>query len=123
MFDSNCQLSLCTQHDPWWKDIALTVDVFHHETKHSAADLHCQEHCNPAAFPELQKEDGGWYFNSSIAEQTNVWLAGYNSMFREMNVDRYNFILDELIMRRNRRVKRNLDRDGLMPGYWSADLL
>lgn len=119
MFDSNCGLMKCVQHDPWWQDIALSVDVFHFDKKHSVTDIFCQEHCNPAAYEELKRNDGSWYFNSSIAEQTNAWLAGYNAICREMTVDRFNFFLDEMIMRRNRQVISKLRADGQMPGYWS----
>lgn len=118
MFDNNCGLKKCVQNEAWWKDIELTVDVFHFDKKHSIKDTFCQEHCNPAAYPELQKPDGGWFFNSSIAEQTNVWFAGYNAICREMTVDRFNFFLDELIIRRNRRNIQKLQAAGQLPGYW-----
>lgn len=120
MFDNNCGLRRCTQDDLWWDDIELTVDVFHHQSKHSLNDLLCQTRCNPAAYPELQSEDGGWFFNSSIAEQTNVWLAGYNAMCREMGVDLFNFFLDEMIIRRNREVVTKLKEQGKMPSYWTG---
>jgi hypothetical protein len=76
-FDNNCPLAKMVKDDPFFHDIGLTVDVFHFKSKHSETDTFCQTHCNPAAFPELSTEDSkGWYFNSSIAEQTNVWLGG-----------------------------------------------
>ncbi|KAF8802114.1 hypothetical protein BYT27DRAFT_7226507 [Phlegmacium glaucopus] len=72
-------------------------------SKHSETDTFFQENCNPAAYPELVSEDNkGWYFNSSIAEQTNVWLGSYHAICREMLVDKYTFFLDEMILRRNR---------------------
>jgi hypothetical protein len=62
-------------------------------------DTFCQSHCNPAAFPELEEEQGkAWFFNSSIAEQANVWLDSYHSICHEMLVDKYNFFLDEMIV-------------------------
>ncbi|THG92456.1 hypothetical protein EW026_g8455 [Hermanssonia centrifuga] len=79
-FDNNCCLKLSVKDDPFFKNIGLTVDVFHFKCKHSTKDLFCQQNCNPAAYPELMRNDGGWYFNSSIAEQTNVWIAGYNAI-------------------------------------------
>lgn len=96
---------------------ALPVDVFHHKTKHKETDVECQQHCNPANFPELLSDDGGWVFNTSIAEQTNVWLGGYHSMLREMTVEKYNFFLDELIMRKNEVIKHKLEVDGQLPSY------
>ena len=69
------------QNDPYFKDIGLTVDVFHFKSKHAETDIFCQTNCNPIAYPELLSDDGeGWYFNSSIAEQTNVWLGGYHAI-------------------------------------------
>ncbi|EIW78606.1 hypothetical protein CONPUDRAFT_27070, partial [Coniophora puteana RWD-64-598 SS2] len=62
----------------------------------------CQKYCNPALFPDLQTDDGtGWWFNTSIAEQTNVWLGSYHAMVREMTSVRFNFFLDEMIRLRN----------------------
>ena len=72
--------------DPAFANVALPVDVFHFKCKHSEKDTFCQENCNPALFPELISDDGkGWYFNSSIAEQTNVWLGGFHAICREMS--------------------------------------
>ncbi|KAF8225188.1 hypothetical protein L208DRAFT_1020343, partial [Tricholoma matsutake] len=56
-----------------------------------------------------------WYFNSLIAEQTNVWLGGYHSICREMVVDNYHFFLDEMVMRRNRMTKMKLEKEGKQP--------
>ena len=118
-FDNNCTLARMVKDDPFFQDIALTVDVFHFKSKHSETDVFCQSHCNPAAFPELSGKDGqGWYFNSSIAEQTNVWLGGYHSMCREMLVDKYNFFLDEMILRRNQQTLVKLEREGQCPSMW-----
>jgi len=52
--------------------MGLSVDVFHFKCKHFVEDEWCQSNCNPAKFDELKDESGGWRFNSSIAEQTNV---------------------------------------------------
>jgi hypothetical protein len=57
----------------------------------------------------------GWRFNSSIAEQTNVWLGGYHAICREMTVDKYNFFLDEMIMRRNEDTVQRLLETGNEP--------
>lgn len=107
------------QNDPYFEDIGLTVDVFHFKSKHSEKDIFCQANCNPVAYPELLSDDGkGWYFNSSIAEQTNVWLGGYHAICREMSADKYDFFLDELIMRRNIMTIENLQNNNLNPQFW-----
>jgi hypothetical protein len=79
-------------------------------------DEFCQTHCNPANFPELLGENGqSWYFNSSIAEQTNVWLGGFHAILREMSVDMFNFFLDEMIIHRNRLTMARLQEHGHFP--------
>ena len=117
-FDNNCLLRKQVENDPFFENIALTVDVFHFNSKHKVTDVYCRKFCNPEHFPELKKPDGGWFFNSSIAEQTNVWLANYNSILREMRSYRFNFFLDEMIMRRNRETVLALAAKGEKPGYW-----
>ncbi|KAF8172149.1 hypothetical protein BJ912DRAFT_932521 [Pholiota molesta] len=55
------------------------LGVTHFNCKHSIRDEYCQSNCNPAMYRELYGEgDKAWYFNSSIAEQTNVWLGTFN---------------------------------------------
>jgi hypothetical protein len=118
-FDNNCSVAKMVKDDPFFRDIGPTVDVFHFKSKHSETDTFCQANCNPAAFPELAGENGeGWYFNSSIAEQTNVWLGGYHVMCREMHVVLYNFFLDEMIFRRNEATTAKLEREGHEPAMW-----
>ena len=100
-FDNNCTLASIVQDnkDPFFDDIELTVDVFHFKSKHLETNIFCQQNCNPAAYPELISEDNkGWYFNSSITEQTNVWLRGYHAICQEMLVDKYTFFLYEMIV-------------------------
>ena len=118
-FDNNCSLAKAVKNDPFFKDIGLTVDVFHFKSKHSEADIFCQSNCNPAAYPELLGENGKqWYFNSSVAEQTNAWVGGYHSICREMRVDRFNFFLDEMIRRRNIITHAKLKKTELEPARW-----
>jgi hypothetical protein len=118
-FDNNCTLAKMVKDDPFFHDIVLTVDVFHFKSKHSVTDTFCQTTCNPVAFPELAGEHGkAWYFNSSIAEQTNVWLGGYHAICREMLVDKYNFFLDEMILRRNQVTHAKLEKEGHHPLTW-----
>lgn len=101
----------------------LPVDVFHHKSKHRESDVFCGTHCNPAMFPELHTSDGKWTFNSSIAEQTNVWFGGFLAIVREMRVDRYNFFLDEVIRRRNNCISNELERRGTAPWQIPRDIL
>lgn len=118
-FDNNCSLGKIVKDDPAFKDVGLTVDVFHFKSKHTVNDVFCQTYCNPVAYPELKGEGNKqWYFNSSIAEQTNVWLGGYHAICREMLVDKYNFFLDEMILRRNIMTKDKLTKEGSIPGNW-----
>ncbi|TFK18500.1 hypothetical protein FA15DRAFT_683263 [Coprinopsis marcescibilis] len=90
VFDNNCSIKKHVQDDTWFENVGLAVDVFHYRCKQSLTDMFCQANCNPADFPELKGEGGrGWYFNTSIAEQTNVWLGGFHSICREMTAERY----------------------------------
>ncbi|KAJ2936392.1 hypothetical protein H1R20_g702, partial [Candolleomyces eurysporus] len=103
IFDNNCSVAKHIKNDEFFRHIGLAVDVFHFKCKHSQTDTFCQENCNPHSFPELRGENGqGWYFNTSIAEQTNVWLGGFHSICREMTADRFDFFLDEMVIMRNR---------------------
>jgi hypothetical protein len=67
--------------------------------------------------------DGAWHFNTSICEQTNVWLSGYAAMLRDMEATRYNFFLDEMIKRRNWHTVGELERKGHCPWFLPADIL
>ncbi|SJL18280.1 uncharacterized protein ARMOST_21865 [Armillaria ostoyae] len=121
IFDNNCTLAKHVKNDPFFKDIGLAVDVFHFKCKHSEEDKFCQEHCNPYAFPELHGEGGkGWYFNTSIAEQTNMWFGGYHSICREMGMTKYQFFLDEMILQHNKITREWLTKKGYAPRYWTS---
>ncbi|KAI0042629.1 hypothetical protein FA95DRAFT_1635974 [Auriscalpium vulgare] len=126
LYDAGCVAQkeiLANQEDPiirWFLEMGLPVDVFHHDTKHTITDVLCQKYCNPANFPELMTPDGKWYFNSSAAEQTNVWLGGYQAICREMLPVKYNFFLDEMIMRRNEVIVERLRKRGFHPNYSPA---
>jgi hypothetical protein len=118
-FDNNCSVAKMVKDDPFFRDIGLTVDVFHFKSKHSETDTFCQANCNPVAFPELAGEDGkGFYFNSSIAEQTNVWIGGFHSICREMHVDKYNFFLDQMFLLKNEATLEKLEKEGHEPSTW-----
>jgi hypothetical protein len=77
-------LAKSVKNDPDFNDVGLFVDVFHFLCKHLVTDEFSQTHCNPAHFSELLGKDSyGWYFNSSIAEQTNVWLSGIMPFYKK----------------------------------------
>lgn len=109
--------------DHFFDDVGLSVDVFHFHCKHSVTDTYCRDNCDPGSFGELRNEDGSWYFNSSAAEQVNSWIGKYQSMCREMVRERFEFFLDEMIMRRNRVTLEKLESDGCMPTYWTLEQL
>ena len=93
----------------------MCVDAFHLCTKHKASDEFCRMQCDPKHYPKLINPDGSWYFNSSIAEQTNVWLGSYHAIVREMLPVKYNFFLDELVMRCNRALVAKMEKAGDAP--------
>ncbi|OJT04033.1 hypothetical protein TRAPUB_5269 [Trametes pubescens] len=118
--DNNCRVWATLNAGPaetreYFADIALPVDVFHFKCKHKETDVVCGTHCNPYIWPELRTVEGRWRFNSSAAEQCNVWFGKYQAIVREMDVDRYNFFLDEMIKRRNRLIIAELERKGRHP--------
>jgi len=107
---------LRNESDTYFKNCALPVDVFHFKSKHKESDVDCGANCNPYIWPELRTDDGkSWRFNSSAAEQTNVWIGGYQAIVREMQADRYDFFLDEMVKRRNRIITKELGKKGHCP--------
>ncbi|TFK17030.1 hypothetical protein FA15DRAFT_683625 [Coprinopsis marcescibilis] len=100
IYDNCCSVynHLVALSDNLLDRMAFPVNAFHFNCKNKKTNIICQKHCNPRKFPDLIKIDGSWYFNSSKCEQVNVWLGGYHAILREMSQNRYNFLLDELIM-------------------------
>ena len=91
-FNNNCTLKRMVQDDAFFADIGLTVNMFHWSCKHLTHDTFCQQHCNLYRYPELLNDDEcSWYFNSSIAEQTNIWFGGYHAICCEMGIHKFNF--------------------------------
>jgi hypothetical protein len=123
ILDANCVFSKHVKNRPWWNDIGMPVDVFHHKSKHKVTDTWCQTRCNPAAFKELRyfnekTKNEEWYFNTSVAEQTNVWVGGFHSMCREMRAVFYDFFLDQMVLLRNEMTRRRLVQRGRNPTYF-----
>jgi hypothetical protein len=127
--DNNCNIVKMLRNDPdehrhnYFENVALPVDVFHFKSKHKESDVDCGANCNPYIWPELRTEDGKWRFNSSAAEQTNAWFGGFQSMVQEMPVERYNFLLDEMIKRRNRALVKDLHRHQKAPHNIPREIL
>lgn len=119
IYDNCCGMfnHLQAINDPMLKTTGFPVDAFHFRCKHSKKDIVCQQHCDPKLFPELLNDDGTWFFNSSKCEQLNVWLGGFRKIFREMARDKFVFILDELICRKNILTRAKLEKDGYCPSY------
>jgi hypothetical protein len=120
IYDNCCGVynHLKSQDDPLLESVGFPVDAFHFDCKHKKSDTVCQEHCDPRKFPELVNADGSWYFNSSKCEQFNSWLGGFRAILREMKADRFSFLLDELIMRKNRLLITKLEHDGHGPSHF-----
>ncbi|KAG2751907.1 hypothetical protein P692DRAFT_20871831 [Suillus brevipes Sb2] len=95
IYDSNCNVlrEVESCKITFFEGMGMCVDAFHHKTKHKASDVFCRERCDMRAYPELVDEDGKYYFNSSIAEQTNVWFGGFHNICREMTPVKYDFFL------------------------------
>lgn len=104
--------------DTWWKDIGMCVDVWHLLNKHKTTHDYCQKNCNPADYPELMSDDNtGWWFNTSVAEQVNIWLGSYHAICQEMLPIKYNFFLDEMIRLRNSITVSRLEAKGWNPRH------
>ncbi|RXW12782.1 hypothetical protein EST38_g13072 [Candolleomyces aberdarensis] len=101
--DNNCKVQSMLQKDQdfYFKNCTMPVDVFHFKSKHKESNTQCNPTCNPAKWKELQTSDGKWRFNSSAAEQANIWFGGYQAIVREMEAIRYDFYLDEMIKQHN----------------------
>jgi hypothetical protein len=118
-FNNNCTIAKIVKNDPVFKYVGLTMDVFHFNCKHSKKDQFCWANCDPAAYPELLRENGkAWYFNSSVVEQTNAWLRGYQSICWEMTAHWFNFLLHKMICCRNIMTKKKLEKEGSKPKTW-----
>lgn len=119
-YDNNCGLfKYCAARagEHLHLDVGLPVDVFHWKCKHKKTNIKRSFHCNQHLFQELLKDDNTWFFNSSRAEQTNVWFGGYHAIVREMGVVKYEFFLDEMILQKNKLTRAKLEAEGCIPGY------
>jgi hypothetical protein len=118
-YDTNCDARQQAEKskDPWFQGIGMCVDARHFRNKHAVMHEYCQLHCNPAKYPELMDALSSWFFNTSVAEQTNAWLGGYHSMCREMLPAKFDFFLDEMIRLCNIEIIQRLQEKGHPPVY------
>jgi hypothetical protein len=82
IYNSNCNV-LCEVERcniTFFEGMGMCVDAFHHKMKHKASDMLCHEHCDMKAYPKLLDDNGKYYFNSSIAEQMNIWFGGFHNI-------------------------------------------
>ena len=95
---------ICNDKDKWlhtYSDtIALLVDIFHFKFKHKETDIECSLYCNPAHWTELHDGEK-WRFNLLAAKQTNAWYGGFLAIVCDMQADRYEFFLDEMVKCQN----------------------
>ncbi|KIN95876.1 hypothetical protein M404DRAFT_934280 [Pisolithus tinctorius Marx 270] len=114
--DAKWQVEACG--DPWWRDVGMCIDVWHLLNKHKTTHDYCQKNCNPADYLELMNDDNtGWWFNTSVAEQVNVWLGSYHAICWEMLPVKYNFFLDKMICLCNCVTVRRLEAKGWSPRH------
>ena len=116
-YDNACNLLefLLANGERWISSVGLVVDVFHAVTKHKDTDEFCQRHCNPAGFRELLTDLQEWLFNSSAAEQVNVWFGDFGPIVREMTEVHHEFFLDEMIAIYNEHKVSELWKRGCRP--------
>ncbi|KAE9397727.1 hypothetical protein BT96DRAFT_822971, partial [Gymnopus androsaceus JB14] len=114
IFDTNCIVSKYVGKSgsappphikQFFANIGLLVDVFHFNCKHKETDEYCNQYCNPWAFKHLLYLDENgqeqWYFNTSIAEQTNAWFGCFHPICSEMSSTFYKFFLNQMIILHN----------------------
>jgi len=113
---------MVAQKQTHFENTGMPVDIFHFKSKHKVTDIHCQLYCNPAAFPE-QIQDDKWKINTSICEQTNRWIVGYQAILRDMEGTRFNFYLDKMVKRKNRFKVWDLEAKGFYPWHIPVEML
>ena len=69
------------------------------------------------AYSELLDASGGFYFNSLIAEQTNVWFGTFHNICHEMTAIKYDFFLDKMVLQRNWYIVATLDAQVKSPHH------
>jgi len=93
IYDSNCaaKQKAMANDDAFFATIGMCVNIWHFLNKHKISHSFCQQHCNSAMYPKLMDKHGKWFFNTSVAEQTNTWLRGYHSICHKMLLAKFDF--------------------------------
>ena len=69
----------------------------------------------------MDSDGKSWFFNTSVAEQTNAWIGGYRPICGEMIPVKYNFFLNEMIRLRNEITVTRLEAQGHRPCHAPPD--
>ena len=94
--------------------------------------LTCDDSDHLAMLKTYQKRNGANFQLKSCLKRTTVSkppnedivdLGRYHAILHEMNADRYEFLLNELIMRKNKLLKVKLECDGHLPSYIPTSLV
>ncbi|KAG2034067.1 hypothetical protein BDR03DRAFT_984637 [Suillus americanus] len=105
MYDNNCN-TLCevqSRNDTWFDNIGITKRVI------------CS--ARPDAIQHIIQS----FLMPMAREQANVWLGGYHNIMCEMLPDKYDFFLDEMVMRCNCALIKAMEDHGQFPWYSPAD--
>ena len=89
-YDNNCRVAamLAADGNTYFKNVTLPVDMFHFKSKHKQTDDFCGRFCNPAHWVKLiDDQTDQWIFNSSAAEQVNLWFGGFCAITCLMHAD------------------------------------
>ncbi|ORY43720.1 hypothetical protein BCR33DRAFT_738458 [Rhizoclosmatium globosum] len=79
--------------------VALIVDKFHFR---GHQDEYCEMWCNPTFVDSVLKKKGYIKkFNTSAAEQGNVWFSGISHILRDLDAVTHDFFLFSLVDKRN----------------------
>jgi hypothetical protein len=111
--DKACQVFKTAVGSERWKDWTDTtrfiVDTYHYNNRHATDEI-CWKWCNPAPkdgsapnlVGETTDEEGNviqWReFNTQVCEQLNAWLAGYESILKQMTSKIFNWFIHTMIV-------------------------
>ncbi|KAJ3303317.1 hypothetical protein HDU76_005372 [Blyttiomyces sp. JEL0837] len=102
-YDRACKLYQTLENDPQTKHllgkVAFLVDLFHFRGHN---DTYCREKCNPITAGVEFEKAGMEKFNTSAAEQVNVWFGRISHMLRYIDPKLHDFYLYSLVDYRNR---------------------
>ena len=96
------------ERDLFFQSIVV-VDACHFKN-HKESDCFCRRWTDPNSFPQLKTQQGGWVFNSSAAELTNIWYGKFASICRNMSPVQYEFFLNEMVQLHNNWLCEKLEK-------------